>query len=246
MGSGHMTNRGFHGGSYAPAHYLKQFHPKYTAQADIDAHGHRGGRRGLDRPLPAQEPVVAQPGPADPRPLAHRLAGQHPELDDGAQPLLLRGRPRGEPAPLPRRHPDDAGREPGGAQPARHRRRVRPAGAPHRHRQAAGLPGEHGAGRLQRPPRPRRLRLRRHAPDQPQLRRRPRDRQVAAERRLPPRALDGDRPRPAQRDLLARRRLARQRRAGPGRRRRAPAKSGAPSGRRSTSSRPTSSSTRSA
>jgi peptide/nickel transport system substrate-binding protein len=37
MGSGHMTNRGLHGGSYAPAHYLKQFHPKYTAQADIDA-----------------------------------------------------------------------------------------------------------------------------------------------------------------------------------------------------------------
>lgn len=37
MGSGHATNRGFHGGSYAPAHYLKQFHPKYTAQADIDA-----------------------------------------------------------------------------------------------------------------------------------------------------------------------------------------------------------------
>ncbi|MBW3633066.1 MAG: ABC transporter substrate-binding protein, partial [Chloroflexi bacterium] len=36
MGSGHMTNRGFHGGSYAPAHYLKQFHPKYAAQADID------------------------------------------------------------------------------------------------------------------------------------------------------------------------------------------------------------------
>jgi peptide/nickel transport system substrate-binding protein len=32
-----MTNRGFHGGAYAPAHYLKQFHPKYTAQADIDA-----------------------------------------------------------------------------------------------------------------------------------------------------------------------------------------------------------------
>jgi len=37
MGSGHMTNRGFHGGAYAPAHYLKQFHPKYTAQADLDA-----------------------------------------------------------------------------------------------------------------------------------------------------------------------------------------------------------------
>ena len=36
MGSGHMTNRGFHGGAYAPAHYLKRFHPKYTPQADLD------------------------------------------------------------------------------------------------------------------------------------------------------------------------------------------------------------------
>jgi peptide/nickel transport system substrate-binding protein len=37
MGSGHMSSRGFHQGAYAPAHYLKQFLPKYTAQADIDA-----------------------------------------------------------------------------------------------------------------------------------------------------------------------------------------------------------------
>ena len=37
MGSGHMTNRGFHGGAYAPAHYLKGFHPTYTPQAEIDA-----------------------------------------------------------------------------------------------------------------------------------------------------------------------------------------------------------------
>jgi peptide/nickel transport system substrate-binding protein len=36
MGSGHATNRGFHGGAYAPAHYLRQFLPKYTAQADLD------------------------------------------------------------------------------------------------------------------------------------------------------------------------------------------------------------------
>jgi peptide/nickel transport system substrate-binding protein len=36
MGSGHMTNRGFHGGAYAPAHYLKQFHPTYTPQAELD------------------------------------------------------------------------------------------------------------------------------------------------------------------------------------------------------------------
>lgn len=36
MGSGHMTNRGFHGGAYAPAHYLKRFHPTYTPQAELD------------------------------------------------------------------------------------------------------------------------------------------------------------------------------------------------------------------
>jgi peptide/nickel transport system substrate-binding protein len=36
MGSGHATNRGFHGGAYAPAHYLKKFHPTYTPQAEID------------------------------------------------------------------------------------------------------------------------------------------------------------------------------------------------------------------
>lgn len=36
MGSGQMTSRGFHGGAYAPAHYLRQFLPKYTAQAELD------------------------------------------------------------------------------------------------------------------------------------------------------------------------------------------------------------------
>ena len=71
MGSGHMTNRGFHGGAYAPAHYLKQFLPKYTPQADLDRLA-TGERRGLDRPVPPQEPVVLEPRPADPRSLAHR------------------------------------------------------------------------------------------------------------------------------------------------------------------------------
>lgn len=37
MGSGWMTSRGFYGGAYAPAHYLKKFLPKYTSQAELDA-----------------------------------------------------------------------------------------------------------------------------------------------------------------------------------------------------------------
>jgi peptide/nickel transport system substrate-binding protein len=36
MGSGWNTSRGFYGGAYAPAHYLKKFLPKYAAQADLD------------------------------------------------------------------------------------------------------------------------------------------------------------------------------------------------------------------
>ena len=63
-------------------------------------------------------------------------------------------------------------------------------------------------------PRPGAQRLRRHAPDQPRLRGRPRGREVAPHRRLPPGALDGHRPRPAQRDVLARDRHAGLHRAG--------------------------------
>lgn len=35
-GYGLSGNRGFYAGSYAPAHYLKKFHPKYTPQAELD------------------------------------------------------------------------------------------------------------------------------------------------------------------------------------------------------------------
>jgi peptide/nickel transport system substrate-binding protein len=36
VGNGHATAGATFGGALAPAHYLKQFHPKYTPQADID------------------------------------------------------------------------------------------------------------------------------------------------------------------------------------------------------------------
>ena len=56
---------------------------------------------------------------------------QHADLVAGAQSLLLGGRHRRQPASLHRQDHDDAGREPRGRQPARHRRRVRHPGAPH-------------------------------------------------------------------------------------------------------------------
>ena len=120
------------------------------------------------------------------------------------------------------------------------------AGAPHGPRQAAGLPGEPAEGQLQRPARPGRERRRRRAPDQPELRRPTRrSAKWLTQPRLPPRALDGDRPRPVQRDVLARDRDARLGRTGRGRRRTAPARSGGRSGPRWTSSRRTSCWTRS-
>ena len=84
------------------------------------------------------------------------------------------------------------------------------------------------------------------APDQPELRGRSRDRQVAEERRLPPRPVAGHRPRPAQRDLLARRRHAGLGGAGRGFGLQSRGRSGAPSGRPMTWPRPTRCSTRSA
>ena len=180
MGSGHMTNRGFHGGAYAPAHYLKQFLPQV----------HR--RRPTSTRWP-RRPTSRTGSPCSSSRTSGTLNPDLPMLGPWrtVQPIntptwVLERNPyyyevdtEGNQLPYIDKHPDDAGREPGGAQPARDRRRVRPPGAPHRHRQAAGLPGEPGEGRLQRPSRPRRLRLGRHAAGQPELRRRSRDRQVA-------------------------------------------------------------------
>ena len=120
-----------------------------------------------------------------------------------------RSTPTGNQLPYIDKIVHDAGREPRGAQPARDRRRVRPAGAPHRHRQAAGVPGEPAEGQLHGPPRPGRQRLRHRRCRS--TRATTADPEIAKwlhQRRLPPRAVARHRPRPAQRDVLARRRHA--------------------------------------
>ena len=75
---------------------------------------------------------------------------------------------------------------------------------------------------------------------------RSRDREVADQRRLPPRPVAGHRPRPAQRDVLARRRHAGLGRAGGELALQSRARNGARTGRPTTSTRPTRCSTRSA
>ena len=147
---------------------------------------HRDGRRereGQGGELRRLGRVHQEPLGLDAQPRAARAdavegdhAHQQPDLGDGAESVLLRGRHRGQPAPVHRPDPDDARREPRGAEPPGHRRPVRSPGAPHGHDQAPGVPREPGQGRLRRPARPGAERLRRHAPDQPLLRRGPRDR----------------------------------------------------------------------
>src|SRR5439155_1709168 len=112
--------------------------------------------------------------------------------------------PGGQPASLHRPRGADARRESRGHQSTRDRRRVRLPGPTPRPRQGAGVHREPGQGRLQALPRSGRLRRRHDHQVQPELRSRPRDREVDEHDGLPARAGPRDRPRPAQRDVLAR------------------------------------------
>ena len=99
-----------------------------------------------------QEPErrVPQPGPARGDAVEDDVAPHHADLDPRAQSLQRVGRHRRQPAPVHRPDPHDARREPRGHQPAGDRRRVRLAGAAHRHQQAAGAAREPAEGRLPR------------------------------------------------------------------------------------------------
>ena len=132
-------------GLYAPAHYLKQFLPKYSSVEEPEREGQGRGLRQLGAGLQDQVRLAAQPGRADPLGLGHGAADQQPDLAVGAQPVFLGGRYRRQPVALSRQGAVDARRKSGGHQSARDRRRVRLHGAVHRSREIAGVPGERRA-----------------------------------------------------------------------------------------------------
>ena len=140
-------------GGFAPAHYLKQFHPEVHVQGRHRQEGRRGQRRQLGDALQEPQQRLRQPGPAGRDAVEDDVADQHAALHPRAEPVQHLGGQRREPAALHRPDPDDARREPRDHQPAGDRRRVRLAGAPHRHRQAAGAAREPAEGRLPRLPR---------------------------------------------------------------------------------------------
>ena len=233
-------------GAYSPKHYLSQFLPKNSSVDEVNAKAKEAGYENWVQYLHFKKDWALNPELPTLGPWKTVQPINTPDLGAGAQSLLLGGRHRGQPAALHRPGPAHPGREPRGPEPARDRRRVRPAGAAHRHRQAAGDPREPGEGRLHRPSRSGLQRLGLGAADQSELRRRSRDREVADQRRLPPRLVAGARPRPAQRDLLARRRHAGLGRAGRELALQSRARSTARPGRPTTSTRPTRCSIRSA
>ncbi len=137
-------------GAYMPAHYIKQFHPKYIGMDAANAKAKAANFDGWLAYIKNRWDWRLNPGAARADALEDRHAHQQPDLGDGAEPFLLRGRHRRQPASVHRPDPDDARREPRGAEPPGHRRPVRSAGAPHGHDQAPGVPREPGQGRLRR------------------------------------------------------------------------------------------------
>ena len=117
-------------GGYAPAHYLKQFHPEVRRPGRARQEGQGGQVRQLGAACSSSRTTGRSTRSCRSlSPWKTVDADQHADLDAGAQPVQRLGRHRGQPAAVHRQGRADAGREPGGAQPARHRRRVRLPGS---------------------------------------------------------------------------------------------------------------------
>jgi peptide/nickel transport system substrate-binding protein len=207
IGAGFATRGGFQnfGGAYAPAHYLKQFLPKYSSE---EAATKRAKDLGFDSwvsllknryswALNNELPVMTPWKTVSPI--------NTPTWSMERNPYFWAVGHCGESAAVHRQDHDDAGRERGSRQPARYRRRIRCPGTAHGPRQAARLPRERQEGQLHRPFGPRPQRIGRYDSHRQFLRGRPRDREIPEEQGFPPRAFARHRPRPAERGVLARR-----------------------------------------
>jgi ABC-type transport system substrate-binding protein len=128
--------------------------PEVHVPGRAQQEGDGGGCRQLGHAV--QEPQRRLPERRSPGgdAVEDHVAHHQPQLGAGAQSLQRLGGHRRQSAPLHRPDPHDAGREPRGHQPPRHRGRVRLPGPAHRHQQAPRAPGESAEGRLPRLPRP--------------------------------------------------------------------------------------------
>ena len=171
------ATRGRSWGRIAPAHYLKQFLPKYAGQDKVDAAGRRrpastaGSTCFKFKDNWRSTPSCRCCGPGGrPRRSTPRSGRWSGTRTSGAS------TPTGNQLPYIDKIQLTLGREPRSGEPARHRRRVRRAG---RHMDVAKLPvflENQQKGNYTVAPGPGRQRRRRRDPDQPELRGRSRDR----------------------------------------------------------------------
>ena len=87
-GTTHLGGQAWQGlygmGGYAPAHYLKQFHPKYVAKEELDKKIKEAKFDNWVVPVQVQERLGAQPRPAGRDALEDDHADQYANLDAGA------------------------------------------------------------------------------------------------------------------------------------------------------------------
>ena len=135
-------------GAYMPAHYLKQFHPKYVSKDELDKKVKESGLDGWVTFLKNRWEWRLNPDLPTLTPWKTVSPNNTPNWVLERNPYYFGVDAAGEPASLYRPDQHGACGEPGSAEPPGHRGPVRPPGAPHGHGQVARLPGESGQGQL--------------------------------------------------------------------------------------------------
>ena len=90
---------------FLPAHYLKKFHPSYTAKEDLDRQAQAASFKTWTELFLSTRHAVPKPGASDDGGLDAGQPGERPGVHAAAQPLLHRRRYGGEPASIYRRGP---------------------------------------------------------------------------------------------------------------------------------------------
>ena len=191
-------------GGFAPAHYLKQFHPKYAGEAELDKKVKEAKFDSWVRMFLAKNDWALNPDLPVLSPWKTVTPINTPTWTLERNPYSVFVDTAGNQLP----YIDQVVLTLAENLEVLNLRAIAGeydyAVAARRPRQAARVHREPAEGQLQGLSRSRRLRRGHDHQVQPELRRRPGDRQVVQHRRLPARALARHRPRPDQRDVLAR------------------------------------------
>ena len=184
--------------AFLPAHYLKKFHATYVKKEDLDKLVAGAGFKTWTELFAARNAPPENPERPDHGGLGAGQPRERPGLHAQAKSVLRRRRPQRQPASLSRRGALHVLRRHPGAQPGRHRRRLRHAGAPHPDDELSRLQGEREEREVPRHHVADVRRRRRRRPAQPDLQGRSGHRQADGDQGVPGRAVARRQPGPDQ------------------------------------------------